>query len=87
MPNLSNVIILFVSLLHLDLLLCEPAIKIAIVGSGNWGTSAARRIARNLKEYNEMEEEEKYDTTVSMWVYEEIVSRSEIITFTVHCMS
>ena len=73
MVNLFHVALLFMSLLHLDFHHCEPAIKVAIVGSGNWGTSAARRIARNLKEFNEMEDEEKYDTTVSMWVYEEIV--------------
>ena len=80
MVNLFHVALLFMSLLHLDFHDCEPAIKVAIVGSGNWGTSAARRIARNLKEFNEMEDEEKYDTAVSMWVYEEIVRHT-------HCHS
>ena len=52
----------------------EQAIKVAIVGSGNWGTSAARRIALNLNDSNDMVGHQKYNSTVSMWVYEEMVS-------------
>ena len=55
--------------------------KVAIVGSGNWGTSAARRIALNLNDFNEMENYEKYNSTVSMWVYEEMVSVSVILIY------
>ena len=56
----------------------EQTVKVAIVGSGNWGTSAARRIALNLNDFNDTEGYEKYNSTVSMWVYEEMVSMSVI---------
>lgn len=41
--------------------------KVTVVGSGNWGTAVARRIALNLKDDSEN------DNTVNMWVYEEEV--------------
>lgn len=61
-------------LIQLGLHHSEQAIKVAIVGSGNWGTSAARRIALNLNDSNDMVGHQKYNSTVSMWVYEEMVS-------------
>ncbi len=51
--------------------------KIALVGSGNWGTAVARRVALNLAQ-NEAVEEKK----IKMWVFEETVNNknlSEII--------
>lgn len=82
MSSFNNVILLFISfILQLGLYHSEPAMKVAIVGSGNWGTSAARRIALNLNDFNEMENYEKYNSTVSMWVYEEMVSVSVILIY------
>jgi len=40
--------------------------KVAVVGSGNWGTTIAKVVAENTKENNDVFEEE-----VQMWVFEE----------------
>ncbi|KAK3715300.1 glycerol-3-phosphate dehydrogenase [Vermiconidia calcicola] len=40
--------------------------KVCVVGSGNWGTTIAKVVAENVKENDELFEEE-----VQMWVYEE----------------
>ncbi len=40
--------------------------KVCVVGSGNWGTTIAKVVAENTKEYDDLFEEE-----VQMWVYEE----------------
>jgi len=42
--------------------------KIAVIGSGNWGTTVARLIAINLNEKQELSD---YDRKVEMWVFEE----------------
>lgn len=42
--------------------------KVAIVGSGNWGTTIAKVIAENTKEHPDI-----FDPEVQMWVYEEEV--------------
>lgn len=51
--------------------------KVAIIGSGNWGTAIARRIARNVGEKKTLEidrtDSSSFNSTVKMWVYEEIV--------------
>ena len=47
--------------------------KVTIVGSGNWGSAAARRIALNVMDLNEIEGSQRYNSTVTMWVYEEEV--------------
>ena len=50
--------------------------KIAIVGSGNWGSAAARRVALNILDSNDAVGDQKYNSTVTMWVYEEEVRTS-----------
>ena len=40
--------------------------KVCVVGSGNWGTTIAKVVAENTKEYDDLFEEE-----VQMWVFEE----------------
>nr|XP_055024377.1 glycerol-3-phosphate dehydrogenase 1a [Misgurnus anguillicaudatus] len=50
--------------------------KICIVGSGNWGSAIAKIVGFNAKNNS------KFDSTVNMWVYEEMVNGrklSEII--------
>uniref|UniRef100_A0AAQ4P5L8 Glycerol-3-phosphate dehydrogenase [NAD(+)] n=1 Tax=Gasterosteus aculeatus aculeatus TaxID=481459 RepID=A0AAQ4P5L8_GASAC len=44
-----------------------PAKKVCIVGSGNWGSSIAKIIGRNVKASN------RFDPMVNMWVYEEMI--------------
>ncbi|GAA5997754.1 glycerol-3-phosphate dehydrogenase family protein [Rhodotorula paludigena] len=40
--------------------------KVALVGSGNWGSAIARLVAKNVKERSD-----DFDTEVRMWCYEE----------------
>ncbi|GAA5970768.1 hypothetical protein JCM11641_004446 [Rhodosporidiobolus odoratus] len=40
--------------------------KVAIVGSGNWGSAIARLVGKNVKERSD-----RFDTEVKMWCYEE----------------
>ncbi|GAA6007787.1 hypothetical protein JCM10207_004874 [Rhodosporidiobolus poonsookiae] len=40
--------------------------KVALVGSGNWGSAIARLVAKNVKERSD-----QFDTEVKMWCYEE----------------
>lgn len=42
---------------------------IAVIGSGNWGTAIARRVGMNLQDKTT----EAPETSVKMWVYEELV--------------
>ena len=65
-------LIVILSLLLL-LQLNAAARRIAIVGSGNWGSAAARRVALNILDRSEADAHEKYNSTVTMWVYEEQV--------------
>ncbi|XP_023275933.1 glycerol-3-phosphate dehydrogenase [NAD(+)], cytoplasmic-like [Seriola lalandi dorsalis] len=44
-----------------------PGKKVCIVGSGNWGSSIAKIIGRNVKASN------RFDPMVNMWVYEEMI--------------
>uniref|UniRef100_A0A7N8YRN3 Glycerol-3-phosphate dehydrogenase [NAD(+)] n=1 Tax=Mastacembelus armatus TaxID=205130 RepID=A0A7N8YRN3_9TELE len=44
-----------------------PGKKICIVGSGNWGSSIAKIIGKNVKASN------RFDPVVNMWVYEEMI--------------
>jgi hypothetical protein len=46
---------------------CKSDLRVTVVGSGNWGTAVARRIALNLLDGPE------YNATVNMWVFEEEV--------------
>merc|ERR1719310_2334314 len=41
--------------------------KVAIVGSGNWGSAIAKIIGRNVLAID------NFDDEVNMWVYEEVV--------------
>lgn len=43
---------------------------IGIIGSGNWGTTIANLIAKNIK----TPKSEKYESIVYMWTYEEIIN-------------
>ena len=45
--------------------------KVAIIGSGNWGTTVSKLIAENLN--SKTEELADYDNIVEMYVYEEIL--------------
>jgi glycerol-3-phosphate dehydrogenase (NAD+) len=40
--------------------------KVAIVGSGNWGTTIAKVLAENVQEHPDL-----YEQDIQMWVYEE----------------
>ena len=64
---------------NLALIMSDP--KVTIVGSGNWGSAAARRIALNLMDLNDIEGNQRYNSTVTMWVYEEKVSKVSNIQF------
>ncbi|XP_015724197.1 glycerol-3-phosphate dehydrogenase 1-like protein isoform X2 [Coturnix japonica] len=51
-------------------------LRVCIVGSGNWGSAIAIIIGKNVQKSN------RFDPTVNMWVFEEIINRrklSEII--------
>ncbi|XP_041896500.1 glycerol-3-phosphate dehydrogenase 1-like protein [Corvus kubaryi] len=53
-----------------------PPLRVCIVGSGNWGSAIARIIGQNVQNSN------RFDPTVKMWVFEEIINGrklSEII--------
>lgn len=41
--------------------------KVAIIGSGNWGSAIARIIGENVKKFNTM-----FQESVAMWVFEEV---------------
>lgn len=72
---MSLLFLVLMSLLQLELYYSASDIKVAVVGSGNWGSAAARRIALNILDCNDGAEGlEKYNSTVTMWVYEEEVS-------------
>ena len=47
----------------------EKPYKIAIVGSGNWGTAVAKLVAENTREKPEL-----FERDVNMWVFEEEVN-------------
>ncbi|KAF9355382.1 glycerol-3-phosphate dehydrogenase [Mortierella sp. AD094] len=42
--------------------------KVAIIGSGNWGSAVAKIIGRNVAKFNH------FDTQVKMWVFEEKIN-------------
>lgn len=42
--------------------------KVAVIGSGNWGTTVAKLVAENTREHPDV-----FDEEVQMWVYEEDV--------------
>lgn len=43
--------------------------KVAIIGSGNWGSAIARVVGENVVKFND-----QFDTEIKMYVYEEIVN-------------
>nr|XP_032649885.1 glycerol-3-phosphate dehydrogenase 1-like protein [Chelonoidis abingdonii] len=45
-----------------------PALKVCIVGSGNWGSAIAKIIGKNIQKSN------RFDPVVKMWVFEEIIN-------------
>uniref|UniRef100_A0A8C2WNK3 Glycerol-3-phosphate dehydrogenase [NAD(+)] n=1 Tax=Cyclopterus lumpus TaxID=8103 RepID=A0A8C2WNK3_CYCLU len=49
-----------------------PAMKVCIVGSGNWGSSIAKIIGRNVKASN------RFNPMVNMWVYEEMIDGKKL---------
>ncbi|KAJ1664359.1 Glycerol-3-phosphate dehydrogenase [Coemansia sp. RSA 1813] len=49
-----------------------PLNKVCILGSGNWGSTAARIIASNVTKLPD------FDDTVKIWVYEEIVKGKKL---------
>ena len=42
--------------------------KVAVIGSGNWGTTIAKVVAENTQMYTQL-----FDLTVKMWVHEEVL--------------
>ncbi|KAI9500737.1 glycerol-3-phosphate dehydrogenase [Coemansia sp. RSA 1358] len=50
----------------------SPRNKVCILGSGNWGSTAARIIAENVTKLP------SFDNTVKIWVYEEIVDGKKL---------
>ncbi|KAJ2647385.1 glycerol-3-phosphate dehydrogenase [Coemansia sp. RSA 1250] len=49
-----------------------PANKVCILGSGNWGSTAARIIGKNVQKLAD------FDDTVKIWVYEEMVDGQKL---------
>lgn len=47
--------------------------KVAIVGSGNWGSAIARIVGATTKE-----NPDTFDSNVRMWVYEEIIDGKKL---------
>lgn len=47
--------------------------KVCIVGSGNWGSAIAKIVGNNV-----LENPDKFDTTVNMWVFEEMVEGQKL---------
>ena len=45
-----------------------PREKVALIGSGNWGSAIAKIIGRNVLKYPEL-----FDPEIKMWVFEEII--------------
>uniref|UniRef100_A0A6G1SN83 Glycerol-3-phosphate dehydrogenase [NAD(+)] n=1 Tax=Aceria tosichella TaxID=561515 RepID=A0A6G1SN83_9ACAR len=43
--------------------------RVAIIGSGNWGSAIARVVGDNIKKYQDV-----FDDTIKMYVYEELVN-------------
>ena len=50
-----------------------PPKRIGIIGSGNWGTTAARVIAENVVNLSD------FDNTVKMWVFDEKVNGESLV--------
>ncbi|KAF3690120.1 Glycerol-3-phosphate dehydrogenase [NAD(+)], cytoplasmic [Channa argus] len=46
--------------------------KVCVVGSGNWGSAIAKIVGANAAQYD------KFDTTVNMWVFEEMVNNRKL---------
>mmetsp|Transcript_18453 Transcript_18453/g.31018 ORF Transcript_18453/g.31018 Transcript_18453/m.31018 type:complete len:474 (+) Transcript_18453:80-1501(+) len=44
--------------------------KVAVIGSGNWGTAVAKKVAENLLQVDTLSKEEQL---VKMWVFEEFI--------------
>jgi glycerol-3-phosphate dehydrogenase (NAD+) len=47
--------------------------KVCIIGSGNWGSAIATIVGRNCLRHSH-----KFDTKVSMWVYEELIGDEKL---------
>ena len=47
--------------------------RVGVIGSGNWGTTAARLIAENVQHLND------FDNTVKMWVFDEKVNGESLV--------
>ncbi|KAK8880396.1 glycerol-3-phosphate dehydrogenase [Tritrichomonas musculus] len=47
--------------------------RVGVIGSGNWGTTAARLIAENVQHLND------FDNTVKMWVFDEKVHGESLV--------
>lgn len=48
-------------------------VRVAVVGSGNWGTAVARRVALNVEQSQATFNKRIVNKTVNMWVFEEVV--------------
>jgi glycerol-3-phosphate dehydrogenase (NAD+) len=46
--------------------------RVAIVGSGNWGSAASRLIGKNVQQNS------RFEKQVKMWVYEEVVNGEKL---------
>eukprot|EP00731_Ephydatia_muelleri_P038717 Em0876g3a len=46
--------------------------KIALIGSGNWGSAIAKIVGKNVMEFD------RYDKEVLMWVYEEMIDGKKL---------
>lgn len=47
--------------------------RIGVIGSGNWGTAAARLIAENVQRLDD------FDDTVKMWVFDEKINGESLV--------
>jgi glycerol-3-phosphate dehydrogenase (NAD+) len=52
--------------------------KVAVIGSGNWGSAVARHIARNILLKQDLQQD--YETEVDMWVFEETLKDGRKLT-------
>ncbi|GAV46644.1 hypothetical protein ZYGR_0A02370 [Zygosaccharomyces rouxii] len=58
----------------MSIVTAENPYKVAVVGSGNWGTTIAKVVAENTKEKPEL-----FQGRVDMWVFEEQIDGTPLI--------
>lgn len=57
---------------HSTIFLNMTGKKVSIIGSGNWGSAIAKIIGKNVKQYDE------FDNEVKLWVFEELIDGKKL---------